>query len=331
MNFDQHDKDNSKAYLLALVKRGTLSLEADKLEEFVDFITNNISTDSLKETLLWTIKTLSITELKELEEEYIKESDFDRIILKSFQLEKRRLLKQKLIQLDSETTEVSFDETITKAFSVEKRKELKEGLKKLELKSKVPGKVISIKLFLRIISIAASLILIFLIWQPQHISDKKLFATYSGNFDNIPDFTNSELIKGQSGLRGEEEHFKNYSFNETLELEKAIFLIKQKDFEGAKEIFNRLHVQKEKNPGLALYLSIAQLNTGDLDDAKKNLEYLSNLNGFSYQDEAKFHLAFTYLKSGERKKARNLLNNLVRSNSKFSNQAKQIIKKIRWF
>lgn len=331
MNFDQHDIDESKAYLLPLLENSTLSVGIDQINELIDYIAANTAPGSLKETLLLTIKSFSIAELKALEEDYLKESDFDRLILKSFQLEKRRLLKQKLIQLDSEIAEASLDETITKAFRVEKRKELKEGLKKLELESKVPGRVISMKSFFKIISIAASIILIFLIWQPQHISDKKLFATYSGNHNILTDFTDADLIKKQTGLRGEEEHFRNYSYGETLELQEAIALVKQKDYERAKEIFKRLNVEKEKNSGLALYFSIAQLNTDNLAEAIKNLEYLAKLPDFSYQDETKFHLAFAYLKSGERKKARELLNDLVKNNSKFSDQAKQIIKKLRWF
>ena len=334
MNFEQYDIEKSKAYLLGLLESGTLNVEVDKIDEFIDFIINNTSSDSLKETLLQAIQIYSITELRDLEERFIKDYDFEEIISKSFQVEKRRQLKKNLIQLDTELEEASFNEIIEKAFQTEKREELKKKLKALDVEA-LPkkGKVVLLRPYFRAISIAASIILILVVWQPQHSSDTKLFAVYSNSIDNssINDFTQAELIKEQGRLRGEEEHFRNYSYNETLQLLEAIELEKQKNFEKAKEVFNSLHVEKEKNPGLALYLSIAQLNTGDLDVAIKNLDYLAQLSNFSYQDEAKFHLAFAYLKSGERNKAKGLLHELVSSKSKFSDQAQQSLNKIRWF
>ena len=172
-----------------------------------------------------------------------------------------------------------------------------------------------------------------MVWQPQHSSDKRLFAEYTKSIDNtsIEDFALTELIKHKDGLRGNEESFRNYNYNQTLLLLEAIDLVKKKDFAKAKEIFISLDIEKEKNPGLALYLSISQLNTENLNDAISNLEFLTKLSGFSYQDEAKFYLALGYLKSGERKKAKLIFHSLVESNSKFANQAQQILKKIRWF
>ena len=334
MNFEINDINNSQTHLIALVEEGILSIDIDKIKEFVDFIIFNIDPDSLKENLLKTIQSFSVVEVKNLQDRFINENYFDEIIAKAFQLEKRRQLKQKLIQLDLETTEDSTDEIIAKAFQIEKRKELKLKLQTLERDLKIEEtKVISIQSFLKVISIAASLILIFLVWQPQHSSDKKLFANYSSHLDSssIWDFTNSDLIKEQTGLRGEEEYFRNYSYDETLQLLEAINLVKEKEFDKGKKIFTKLHVEKDKNPGLTLYLSIAQLNTGDLDKAITNLEYLNKLQSFLYQDDAKFHLAFAYLKENKRKRAKDLLKDLVNSKSKYSAQAKQTLKKIRWF
>ena len=334
MKFEQHDIENSKSHLLALIKNENLNLGEDKVDLFINFICDDITPYLLRENLLQTLQSFPLNEIRVLADRFTKEDEFNNLISKSFQLEKRSQLKDNLIQLDTELEEISFDETITKAFQIEKREKLKQKLKILEAESvSTKGKVVSIRPYLKAISIAASIILILVVWQPQHSSDKKLFADYTNSIDNtsINDFTQTERIKEQGGLRGEEEHFRNYTYNETLQLLEAITLVKQKDFEKAKEIFNRLHVEKEKNPGLALYLSIAQLNTDNLDDAIRNLEYLTKLPGFSYQDETKFHLAFAYLKSGERKKAKELLHELVRSKSKFSDQAQQTLKKIRWF
>jgi tetratricopeptide (TPR) repeat protein len=334
MKFEQYDIENSKSLLLALIKNEKLNLIEDKIDLFVIFICDEITPDSLKGTFLQTLQSLSLKEIHTLTERFKEEDDLDTLISKSFQIEKRRQLKKNLIQLDTELEEISFDETVTKAFQIEKREELKQTLKALEAESVAKkGKVISMRPYLKAIWIAASIILILFVWQPQHSSDKKLFAEYSNSIDNssINDFTQTERIIEQGGLRGEEEHFRNFTFDETLQLQEAIALVRQKEFEKAKEVFNRFHIEKEKNPGLALYLSIAQLNSDDVEKAITNLEYLKELSAFSYTEETKFHLAFAYLKTGERKKAKKLLNELITSKSKFSDKAQETLNKISWF
>lgn len=339
MNFEQHDIEKSKSHLLDLINKKDINLEVDKIDSFVYFIINNYllleSYKIIKDSIWETLKTINLKDIRVLQERFIKEEDnFDRLISKSFQIEKRGQLKNKLTEIDKEIEEDFFDETITKSFQIEKREELKQKLKALDVEPlSKKGKVFSMRPYLKSISIAASIILALAIWQPQHSSDKKLFSDYINNLDknSINDFTQVERIKDQQDLRGEEEHFRNYTYYETLQLLEAIALVKRKDFEKAKEVFNRLHVEKEKNPGLSLYLSIAQLNTDNLEDAIGILEYLVKLNNFSYQDETKFHLSYAYLKLGKRKKAKILLNELVQGNSKFADQAQKTLKKIRWF
>ncbi|MBI3139991.1 MAG: hypothetical protein HYZ15_15550 [Sphingobacteriales bacterium] len=334
MNFEQHDIENSKAYLLILVENESLNIGVGKIDSFLNFIRDRNTPDSLRGNLLQTIQSLSLNEVRALLEQFTEEDEFENLVSKSFQIEKRRELKKNLVQFDTEYENDSFDETITKAFQIEKREQLKKKLKVLDVESvSKKGKVVSMGTYLKAISIAASIILILVVWQPQHSSDKKLFADYSNSIDNssINDFTQTERINEQGGLRGEEEHFRNFTFDETLQLQEAIALVKQKEFEKAKGVFNRFHIEKEKNPGLVLYLSIAQLNSDDMEEAIKNLEYLNRLPAFSYTEETKFHLAFAYLKTGERKKAKELLNELITSKSKFSDKAQQTLKKIRWF
>lgn len=334
MKFEQHDIENSKSHLLALIKDEDLNLGVDKVGLFVDFISDDITPDLIRGNLLQTLHFFSLDEIRALAERFTKEDEFDSLISKAFQIEKRRQLKKNLIQLDTDVEDVLFDEAVTKAFQIEKRKELKQKLKALEVES-TPKKarLISMRPYLKAISIAASIILILVVWQPQHSSDKKLFADYSISSDNnsLNDFTQVERIKEQGGLRGEEEHFRNFTFEETFQLQEAINLVRQKEFQKAKEAFNRFFIEKEKNPGLALYLSIAQLNSDDVKKAIINLEYLNKLPAFSYANEVKFHLAFAYLKTGERKKAKELLNELIASKSRFSGKAQQTLKKIRWF
>lgn len=334
MKFEQQDIENSKSHLLALFKNENLNLREDKIDLFVNFICDDINPDSLKGSLLQMLQSLSVNEIRTLTERFTTEDEFDNLISKSFHIEKRRQLKKNLIELDTELEEASFDETVTKAFQIKKREELKQNLKQLEAESVAKkGKVILMRSYRKAISIAASIIFILIVWQPQHSSDKNLFAEYSNSIVNssINDFTQTEQINEQDGIRGEEERFRNFTHVETLQLQEAIALVWQKDFEKAKEVFNRFHIEKEKNPGLALYLSIAQLNSDDVEEAISNLEYLKELPTFSFTEETKLHLAFAYLKSGKRKKAKELLNELISSKSKFSDKAQHTLKKIRWF
>lgn len=358
MNVEQHDIEDSKAYLLSLIIEGKLRIEIEQINGFVNFIAESMSLEGEVTNLLSTIKSFSQSDFKVLENNYISNVDFDKLISKAFKIEARRRLKNTLINLEKDSG-YAFDESITKAFQIEKRKALKEKLQGIEYslaKQAFPAsmlsdkkvqtnvnevtpvneensKVFSIKPFLIGLSIAASLLLIVFVWQPQNTSDKTLLSDYKANLEarTLTDFEKSDLKKESSGVRGEEELFNNYTFNETNILLEAIQFVRTKQFARAEEIFTSLRVQKEKNPGLTLYLSIAQLENGSLEEAVKNLEYLTNLSDFSNRDDAKFHLAFAYLKMGDRGKAKILLTDLVISKSKFAEQAKQTLKKIRWF
>ncbi len=334
MKNDQNYIEEYKILLETKLQSCNLSLSEDEISMFLELILENLPENSSDETIIKSLELLTDNDIEKLEEQFKKEVEFNNLISKSFQIEKRKQLKENIIELDKEFQEFEFDKNISKAFQIEKRQELKRKLKLIDKNTESkPRLTITKRPYLKALSIAASILLFIGIWQPQHFSDKKLYSDYLSNLDNnsISDYTSTEIINEQNGLRGGEEHFRNYNDLETKQLLDAIAMVKQKKFDNALEIFNSLHVDNEKNSGLALYLSIAQLNTDNLNDAILNLEYLSKLSGFIYRDESKFHLAFAYLKLGERRKAKQLLNELVNSNSKFSSQAQNTLDKIRWF
>jgi hypothetical protein len=370
IKFDKDDIVASRQQLELLHKNGNLNIDIDQLDIFLDLLCSIVLSRSqiqyflappdpfrIKENLLTTIQAFSTDDLKYLQIKFVENLKFEGTLFKSFQQGKRLQLKKKLIDLDNGITQISFDEAVSKSFQLDRRSDLKKRLIRLDkgnlevaenknttdpldLKNEdaenlviKKGKVFSIKPFLVGLSIAASLLLIFFVWQPQHTSDGTLFSDYTVNLEprTLTDLEKSDLIKESSGVRGEEELFNNFTFNETNKLLEAIKLVRNKQFAKAEEIFTSLRVQKEKNPGLTLYLSIAQLQTGKLQEGVKNLEYLSNLSGFSNIDDAKFHLAFAYIKYGDRNKARIFLKDLVISKSKFAAIAQETLKKIRWF
>lgn len=334
MNYDQNDIEKYKILLFAKLKSYNLSLREDEINKFFEFIIENLPEDSSNKSIIQRFQLFTNNDIKILVEQFNKEDVFNNLITKSFRIEKRKQLKESIKELENDFQDFEFDKNISKAFQIEKRQELKRKLKLIDknIESKL-HLTITKHPYLKALSIAASILLFIGIWQPQHLSDKKLYSNYLSNLDNnsISDYTSTEIINEQNGLRGGEEHFRNYNDSETMQLLNAILMVKQKKFENALEIFNSLHVDKEKNSGLALYLSIAQLNTDNLNDAILNLEYLSNLSGFMYRDESKYHLAFAYLKLGERRKAKQLLKEFVNSKSKFSSQAQITLDKIRWF
>jgi hypothetical protein len=334
MNNEQNNIEQYKILLFAKLESNNLSLREDEINKFLEFIIENLPEDSSNETIIQRLELLTYNDIRNLEEQFIKDVEFNNLITKSFQIEKRKQLKESIKELDKDSEDFEFDINISKAFQIEKRQELKRNLKLIDKNTESkPRWIITKRPYLKALSIAASILLFIGIWQPQHFSDKKLYSDYLNNLDNnsIADYTKTDIVIEQNGLRGEEVHFRNYNDIETKQLLEAIAYVKQKKFEYALEIFNTHHIVKEKNPGLALYLSIAQLNTDNLSDAILNLEYLTKLSVFLYNDESKFHLVYAYLKLGERSKAKELLNELASSQSNFSDQAKITLDKIRWF
>ena len=174
MNFDQKDIENSKTHLLSIIVNGNLNLQVENVTAFVYFICDYFTRESIKGNLLQTIQSLSLNELQTIFDLFTEEQEFDILISKSFQLEKRELLKNNLIQLEIEGKESSLDDTVTKAFQLEKRDGLKHKLKVLDTETRSKkAKVISMQTYVAAICIAASIILIFIVWQPQHLSNGK--------------------------------------------------------------------------------------------------------------------------------------------------------------
>ena len=334
MNIEPSEVEKINSYFLARIESDNLNLDVNLTMKFTVFVIEVIENNSNSESFLQTIELFSTDKIRSLIEQFKSENEFDNLVLNSFHKEKRNQLKNNLIQLEMEWNEINLDEAITSAFQLRKRQELKKKLQTLEIElGSNTGLVIPLRPYFKALAIAASIILIFIVWQPQNMSNEKLFAEYSKNIDNsiIGDFTQAEIVREQLGVRGEEYYFKNFTIDESLQLEQAITLIRKKEFEKAEGIFSEFRIEKEKNPGLAFFLAIAQLNSGNTEKAIENLEYLRLLPTFKFTDEVKLHLAFAYLKLDKREKSKALLNEIISSKSKFADIAKQTLKRIRWF
>ena len=197
-------------------------------------------------------------------------------------------------------------------------------------KSKNDSKVRTLN-FLKALSIAASIILILLIWQPQHSSNKELFTTYVTNIDKTIayDFESPSIIN--DGTRSDGVIIKNFTDQEFRLIKTAIDAIYAKQFVQANAILSELEINILKNPGLALYLAIAKINTDESDKGIDILKRLDNISNFEFKNDVKYHLAFAYIKTDDRKNAKKLLNELAKTDNKFKKDAITILKKIRWF
>jgi len=108
-------------------------------------------------------------------------------------------------------------------------------------------------------------------------------------------------------------------------------LLKAADFFNTKKykesipLFNTY--LKEKNDSeIKLFLSIAQLETGDLDKSLKGFTEIYNLNN-SLKNKATWYLALTHLKKNEKSKAKDYLRKIPETSSYYT-KANKLLKKI---
>lgn len=185
--------------------------------------------------------------------------------------------------------------------------------------------------YFKSLSIAASIILILTIWQPQHSSNEELFTDYVTNIDKITAYSFESPIIKNEGTRSDNLSFKNFSDQDSKLIWTAINEINASNFNQANAILTELNIDVSKNPGLALYLAIAKINSNESDKGIVILKKLDSLSNFEYKDDVKYHLAFAYIKIGDRKNAKILLNELTRTDNRFKNDATTALRKIRWF
>lgn len=180
--------------------------------------------------------------------------------------------------------------------------------------------------------VAAILIIGFFIWQPTQSTDKELFAYYKSNLDSLT-LNNFGLLETETSInstRGDDFILENYSKSESEKAISGLNSFKEGNYDKAKRIFIELS-PKEHNKQILFFLALAQLNTNELDASILNLEYLLTQSNFIFSDDVKFHLAMAYLKQGNRNKSQHLFKELIVSNSRFKEEAKLILKKMRWF
>ena len=149
-----------------------------------------------------------------------------------------------------------------------------------------------------------------LVIKPNQDFNEQLFAQ---NFE-APQY---EISRGESDLTP----------GEYDQIQPAIKAYKIKDYKTALPIFEKAFHQK-KNHELQYYMAVCQLAQNKTSDAITNLKELKDIVTFTYYNETRWYLALAYLKVGNVKDAKVLLNDLVNSDNSYSKKAKRVLSKL---
>lgn len=181
-------------------------------------------------------------------------------------------------------------------------------------------------------AVAAILLIGFFIWQPTQKSNTELFNSYAGSEEVLSEINFSKFggTADAVATRGGEFRLSGYTKGETEQALEAISLFQQQEFNSAKNILEELN-PRGKNEDLLFFLAVSRLNSGEIDKAVQELEFLDQKPNYPYEEEVEFYLALGYLKKGNESSAKTLLEELKNSAGKFARQAGEILKDMRWF
>lgn len=177
------------------------------------------------------------------------------------------------------------------------------------LKNEKPqGKQIFLQPYWKPLAVAASigLIIMLVIWNKPEDPTK----LYAKNFEPYPNIF-EPIVRGE-----------DYVVNKRT---RAFAAYESGDYQEAAILFNELLTEKEE-PGVLLLLSNANLILGNTKEARNNL--ITLINDFEeYDVQAKWYLGLSYMKEGDVKSAKLILQELSDSEYSYSNKAKELLKR----
>jgi tetratricopeptide (TPR) repeat protein len=180
-----------------------------------------------------------------------------------------------------------------------------------------------------VMRIAASFIIlavaVFLIWQPHKMSNEEILDQYA---HHVP--ADLKVQYGEA-VRGEGCSFENLTSSECRIIEKALDDYNNKNYKEALAAFEQILEPRRKNYNLVFYLAASHFYTGNYAQAEQELWPLSELKNYRYKNDVDYLLALTYLEQDKKSKAKKLLKSLKENNNRYSEEASEILKQIRWF
>lgn len=245
----------------------------------------------------------------------------------------RKAFEDRLLNDKEFKEQFDFVKSLEKAIAYNEENTIREYLKSVDEELEIEkqdkrGIIFYLNLYKYPLSIAAIFIVIFTIWQPQKLSNDKLYQNYLADANIIMPNNELNFERVETLERGEVLQLKNYSLEETQLFENAIQLIDKNNFLEAKPILKSF---KDNRPEATYYLAISELKTGEINSAISRLELLNKYSSNLFRDDIKYYLALGYIKTNKKKEAKELLNYLVEHQTKYQLKAGEILNSMRWF
>lgn len=230
----------------------------------------------------------------------------EKYIQKRTTTEELEEINRLLVEDEEFRKDLSFHLELQNAIKQEESRQLKLRLKSLELQKK------SLKTFSTLWKIAAGFVIVFgLIWFSNQSTDYE--KIYEANFQPYPNIA-APIVRGA----------------ETPEdaVEKAFQYYESQNYNKAAGAFEELY-SKEKLDYANFYYGISLMAS---DQVKKAIEILKDPTWEipdKYQAETDWYLALAYIKIKNKEKATSSLEKIVETDGSRSEQAKDILKKLR--
>ncbi len=167
------------------------------------------------------------------------------------------------------------------------------------LPEKAAAKVVSMKTYLKWISVAAVLIIGLLVWAPWSAN---LYEQYA---------ISRQMSVAERGIAQEEP------------LGQAATLFNKKDYAAARKILQRLYMENPNNPLLSYYFSITLIETGQEYEARTVLMKLhEGESAFKY--DAAYYVALSFLKEDKKSEATEWLKKIPEGTANY-NKAQELM------
>jgi len=151
------------------------------------------------------------------------------------------------------------------------------------------------------------LIAVKFLFPSQQQTSEQLFTSYFKAYPNMFEPT----LRGTNEITNRTEAFQAYEHG---------------DYQKASLLFSEL-LKENREPGMLLLLSNANLMLGQVSEAQKNLVTLIEESD-ELDIQAKWYLSLSYLKSGDKENARKMLKELGETEISYASKAKELLEKV---
>ena len=161
---------------------------------------------------------------------------------------------------------------------------------------------------------------------PENISNKKQIRKKE-KISKMSDIIDSDFKPDEGNKLGapstqSKSVITNETYNQALEKFNA------KDFSSAKQLFEVILINDNCNYNALYYKSLCFFNLDDYDNAISGFNQVLKIKKGEFFDSAKWYKALALIKKGNKKEAKKILEEIIKSNSLYKNDAEQKLKEI---